>query len=66
VGVVGGKANLYGETVNSTAYVQFVNCNFESNTVGGIRFLNNSRGDFDGCAWVGDASGSGSYKALLY
>jgi hypothetical protein len=65
-GVVGGKANLYGETVNSTAYVQFVNCNFESNTVGGIRFLNNSRGDFDGCAWVGDASGSGSYKALLY
>lgn len=65
-GVVGGKANLYGETTNSTAYVQFVNCNFESNTVGGIRFLNNSRADFDGCAWVGDASASGSYKALLY
>ena len=65
-GVVGGKANLYGETTNSTAYVQFVNCNFESNTVGGIRFLNNSRGDFDGCVWVGDISASGSYKALLY
>ena len=64
-GVVGAKVGLYGDDVNATAYVQFVNCNFESNTVGGIRFLNNSRGDFDGCTWVGDVSAT-NYKALLY
>lgn len=63
---VGKKDGLYGETGNAPAYARFEQCNFESNTVGGVRFLYNSHGDFFGCTWAGDSSANTNYKAILY
>lgn len=65
--IVGDKIGVDGAVANVAAYLGLDGGNVESSKAGGVWLLSNSVVDFCGgkVSFVGDAGGSGSYKAIL-
>jgi hypothetical protein len=64
---IGDKTGTDGSLANVAAFAHWIGGNAESTVAGGIRHYFNSSSIIDGMfQFAGDASGSGSYIALLY
>jgi len=65
--IVGDKIGQDGATSNVSGYFSCWGCNIESSKAGGILHYSDSTSSLDGrTLFAGDASGSGTYKALSY